>query len=997
MAQHSTDIEELFLHAAGLDGAEREAFVREVSHRDGELGSMLSELLFADQEEEQRVPEDPRLTAAQEAVRHAMEDQEPVELDAGSREILERVSRRGDAGARYTVRGEVGRGGMGAVLEVWDEELQRKLAMKVVLDPGTMTETSAASSITIARFVEEAQVTGQLDHPGIVPVHELGLDENKRVFFTMRYVRGRPLDDVLTLVQEEREGWTVVRLLGVLQKVCEAMAYAHSKGVIHRDLKPANIMVGRFGEVYVMDWGVARVLGDEVEERGHGPEPERASGADTVRTARAKGRDDGTADPMLTRDGSILGTPYYMPAEQAAGDLEKVDTRADIYAVGAMLYQVLTGHMPYRVKGQRQHPHAILARVLGGPPRPIQELAPGASAELSAICNKAMAREREDRYADMMALSDDLRAYLENRVVRAYATGPLVELRKWILRNKAVATAGILAFLLMLAGGAVSFLQWKRLQAEEEARDLKVFLEYNEMEENALRIQTSEMWPVTPDKIPIYDQWLDRMTDWLEGGEQIREKLAKRREGGRVTYHVAPEAYEIEHLQELAQGKSHLEDIAEASLEVWSFDDPEEVWLHNQMARLVRKIGTYEDPESGLIHGTSLEHGWGVAKRRAWAERVERESVTGDEARELWQLAIEEIAIHPDYQGLVIEPQLGLFPLGPGPDSGLWEFCLLQTGEAPPRDEEGFLELAPETGLVFVLVPGGRFIMGSQNRNRSGPNFDLGATTDEGPPHEVVLHPYFLSKYEMNEAQWQRLTRDPTPRRGVPWYPVDRVRWGGALRVLAWIGCTLPTEAQWEYAARAGTDTPWWTGRDVEDLQGAGNIADLSFEEQPLLDNKEVTRIKDGEPFAAMAYAFRANPYGFHGMIGNVWEWCLDGDTKDYCRWRPLSEDVDCASGERLVYFGGLRTVSSTSLETWLAGSLGLWLSLIHVGYDAYPVKDRLVLPKERKVVARGGSYTNAAKLARHANRIYFTPDFLGHRIGIRPARKIEGEIYYER
>jgi hypothetical protein len=153
---------------------------------------------------------------------------------------------------------------MGAILKVWDGDLRRHLAMKVVLGTGSSAnpgETPAVDQKQIARFLEEAQVTGQLDHPGIVPVHELGLDADGRVYFTMKLVKGRDLKRIFDLVFEEQEGWNETRALGVIQKVCDAMAYAHVKGVIHRDLKPANVMVGNFGEVFVMDWGLARVLG----------------------------------------------------------------------------------------------------------------------------------------------------------------------------------------------------------------------------------------------------------------------------------------------------------------------------------------------------------------------------------------------------------------------------------------------------------------------------------------------------------------------------------------------------------------------------------------------------------------------------------------------------------------------------------------------------------------------------------------------------------------
>jgi predicted Ser/Thr protein kinase len=164
---------------------------------------------------------------------------------------------------RYSVRGELGKGGMGVVLKVWDEDLNRPLAMKVLRKDGNRSPQAGPAGMPraeLARFLMEAQVTGQLDHPGIVPVHEIGIDADGQIFFTMQLVRGRELREIFQLARRGEEGWSQTRAVGVLIRVCEALAYAHSKGVIHRDVKPANVMVGRFGETYVMDWGLARVL-----------------------------------------------------------------------------------------------------------------------------------------------------------------------------------------------------------------------------------------------------------------------------------------------------------------------------------------------------------------------------------------------------------------------------------------------------------------------------------------------------------------------------------------------------------------------------------------------------------------------------------------------------------------------------------------------------------------------------------------------------------------
>ena len=389
---------------------------------------------------------------------------------SGASGLVSRMQSRPQLSRRYRLEGEIARGGMGAILEVWDEDLRRRLAMKVALGGGEGSTSSAADELDprlLSRFLEEAQVTGQLEHPGIVPVHELGIDDQGVVFFTMQRVRGRELEEVFQLVPDGADGWSVTRALGVLLKVCEAMAYAHSKGVIHRDLKPANVMVGGFGEVYVMDWGLVRVSGraDRHDVRvADAPDAAGAraaaarEGIDTDSRTDAAGAED---DALYTMDGDVLGTPAYMSPEQARGDIEHLDARTDVYAVGAMLYRLLAGVAPYdRPGAARLRAHETLSALYEGPPPPLAELAPDAPAELVAIAEKAMAREAGERYADMQGLAEDLRAFLENRVVQAYRTGALAEARKWVRRNRPLA-ASIAAGLLVLVGGLVASLALK--------------------------------------------------------------------------------------------------------------------------------------------------------------------------------------------------------------------------------------------------------------------------------------------------------------------------------------------------------------------------------------------------------------------------------------------------------------------------------------------------------------------------------------------------------
>ena len=413
---------------------------------------------------------------------------EPGQGSGTLRSVIGRLGLKLPRQSRYEVLEEVARGGMGAVLKVWDPDLRRTLAMKVALSPtapdgGDAPDSSA--ELPLARFLEEAQVTGQLDHPGVVPVHELGIDDEGRVFFTMRLVRGESLEAIIARVHGSDPDWTLARAVRVLLKICETMAYAHDKGVIHRDLKPANVMVGRFGEMYVMDWGLARVMG-RADKKDLRIKRRDSTSLHLIRTDRGDVRATGGGSVLETMDGDVVGTPAYMSPQQALGEVEGLDQRTDVYALGAILYHLLSGHMPYVPPGRKMSPHAVWSLVMDGKPHPIEERAPNAPPELIAICNKAMERAPGDRYQTAQALSEDLASFLDGRVVRAYERGAWAELRKWVGRNKGLAAASAAALVIALGGlGAVS---WVQARANRELGDKNVAL----AQANAAERQASE-------------------------------------------------------------------------------------------------------------------------------------------------------------------------------------------------------------------------------------------------------------------------------------------------------------------------------------------------------------------------------------------------------------------------------------------------------------------------------------------------------------------------
>jgi eukaryotic-like serine/threonine-protein kinase len=374
------------------------------------------------------------------------------------------------AEASYAVEGEVARGGMGAIMRAVDKSIRREVAVKFLLDH--------ANDRMKARFVEEAQITGQLEHPNIVPIHQLGATSDGRCFFSMKMVKGRSLAQKL---KDANSQGTLGRMLNIFVGICNATAYAHSRQVIHRDLKPANIMVGDFGEVYVMDWGLAKVLNEEETSPPAAPSthgqrmespidemsPEGPIGTrsgDRITTNR-----HGLGE--LTQAGAVVGTPAYMSPEQARG--EEMDPRADIYSLGAILYEIMTLTPPAGRGGDKL---AILKRAIEGqidPPdtrSPERARAGWIPREVSAIAMKALAPRPTDRYQTVEALRRDVELFLEGRSVSAKQDSAWEIVKKLVKRNKGASIVAAIGIAALTAVVAVSFqfINAARVQAEND-------------------------------------------------------------------------------------------------------------------------------------------------------------------------------------------------------------------------------------------------------------------------------------------------------------------------------------------------------------------------------------------------------------------------------------------------------------------------------------------------------------------------------------------------
>lgn len=350
---------------------------------------------------------------------------------------------------RYQVAGELARGGVGVVLKGRDPDLGRDVAIKLL-----RSEHADRSGLT-ARFVEEAQIAAQLQHPGIPPVYELGLGESHRPFFSMKLIKGRTL--AVLLADRSETDQDLERFLGIFEQVCQSVAYAHARGVVHRDLKPSNVMVGAFGEVQVVDWGLAKVLSSGgLADEGDGD----TSAIATVRTADAR---------THSEIGAIVGTPAYMSPEQANGEVKRLNERTDVFALGAILCEILTHRPPFHSDRQA----ALRQAQAGDLSEAIQRIdACGADGQLKNLARTCLSSSPSDRPRDARRVAEAVSAYLQSLIERARAS-ELAAARadatakgERRARRLTTALATVILAAAVLIGGGIFWLQSQQRQRE---------------------------------------------------------------------------------------------------------------------------------------------------------------------------------------------------------------------------------------------------------------------------------------------------------------------------------------------------------------------------------------------------------------------------------------------------------------------------------------------------------------------------------------------------
>jgi serine/threonine protein kinase len=763
---------------------------------------------------------------------------------------------------RYEDLGLLGVGGMGEVRRVRDPELNRTVALKL-LRPGLK---SSLASMT--RFIQEAQIAAQLQHPGIVPVHELGVLEDGQLYFTMREIRGRGFDDVIREVhgasydrfEPGPSGWTFHRLISAFHQVCTAVAYAHHRGVLHRDIKPENIVVGDFGEVQLIDWGLAKIL----------DRPELGLPDEAVISERSRGA-------AATQVGTVHGTPAYMPPEQARGEV--LDKRADVYALGAVLYQILAGRPPYLGGTAREVLRQVLAFEPELPGRVVastwslggsaveQPAGPPLPEDLVKTCMRAMSRDPAARPADAGALAAEVSAWLEaahkrERAQELVARGvgcreeaDAMRVRAYELREEATEALSELP----------SHSPWEQKiplwALETRAEQLEIEAERKGVEGVQLLQEALVHDPELPEVHSQLSLWYQEM---LGAAERTGDRLIARRAEAMAWAHAhaLPEAH-----PDRERHASWLRGTAAVTL--LTHPPGAQVWLYTYVRQDHRLVAV----QQGLLGRTPLQAvtvpcgSHLLVLRHPSCEPVRYPVQLG--RGELWEV-----------KSPVYLPRLG----------ELGEDCYAPAGwtRVGDQDTEFGTCLLPRRVLVYGLVAE-RFPVTLGRYQQF-----LQALCEEGQLDEALAR-----APRRNPSNSDDLILSQGPGGGFvlsegwsPDHPVVNVSWEDAFAFSRWqarrtgLPWRLPNEIEWERLARGadGRRYPW------------GGEFDPGF------CCAQDSRPPSGRPAPTASFPVDESPFGVRGLGGNVADICLEwGPGHPLGRvesFRPLSGET----GER----GGL-------------------------------------------------------------------------------------------
>ncbi|MFY9343300.1 MAG: bifunctional serine/threonine-protein kinase/formylglycine-generating enzyme family protein [Planctomycetota bacterium] len=777
----------------------------------------------------------------------------------------------------YRIDSFLGSGGMGSVYAAVRVADARRVALKV-LHADILEQPDAR-----LRFDREATALSGLQHPGISEPLDRGEIEGCP-FLAMRRIDGPTLADRIDEARRQDEnGYSLSYLLEpgavdqllagaafrvdrhvaavvrMLERLAEALGAAHQAGVVHRDIKPGNVLLERGVWPVVVDFGLAS--------------QELAA--------------------TLTATGDLIGTPAYMAPEQIAATGRGADPRIDIYALGALAYECLTGRPPFLALSQAE----LLDAVRSAAVVPVRDLNPAVPLALETVVLTAMSREPAARYATASELIDDLVRVRKGQRILARRGAWWRLARSWLRRNRGVVQVGTTAMACAITLLAMTL----AVRASRRDADLLASAAWVE----AARSEEQLLWPAVPANEAKFVRWLERF-----GSATAEDSLVARLQRLEAECRISalPWLREIDARTRVAEAEHASDELAALSRlmaasgegaqpadVVAAFRERRTEWLKagklsiSTAARMPLGADAPTDPrltslqtalEAGgryVLDGGEIEGRPGAIQRVAsglsWLRIVERRTV--EEPRAAWLRVREDLAVAsgPYREAIDLPPQLGLVPLGRDPQSGLHEFAFLRSGQVPQRGPDGQLAMSPDMAMILVLLPAGDATFGSDKRRIFADWLAL-------PPRAVALAPFFLAKFEMTQHQWRELGGGDasqfaagTTFSGVsfgPLQPIESVSRDEAREVLRWHGLALPTEVQWEYAARVGSPLP-----------------DPDFG-KPDRDNTATERWhRPTPPFAADDYhdghllptpigTLRGNAWGIFDLGGNVSEWCDD-------------------------------------------------------------------------------------------------------------------------